>query len=454
MITKSSRWSGTDLIPLPFESTVSSLWRFGWRNKLNAAQLMSACRGKSGYPSKDFFDKPDWINAKEFFEHSQWMVPSAEECEFTEDLHRDFHVWVDRTFRYCPLCLEHGYHSFLFQLIPLSCCPIHQVELSTRCHCCNSRLPGYGFSRSLFEKPYYCTKCQYPICGAHPTIIAHLEFRDRESELVDAFQPLMTWWKNTRQLRLRAYEFNPRSNYKFDLSSWCRADEFVRSIACSGFRLPRYLMQSGYTNITLLSWKVRIYEDENYFDWRRRRSWNDRVRVPSAVYRCTLRLLEEWIAQHEGLSKAEYGRHANFELIDRRVDIRNYCPRLLALCLMRWQLESRQRSSPWRDSGSAQLYDEPQVNICIYLNRTPRLAWRAIFLGIYASWYHRLQSARRNGVLDLRELSLIDDAYVFSRIEFARKAPLEDWALGEVAYPAIDGLASLFRPTHRLGNKV
>lgn len=38
-----------DLMPLPGESMVSSLWRFSWRNGLSTKELLNFCTKANGY---------------------------------------------------------------------------------------------------------------------------------------------------------------------------------------------------------------------------------------------------------------------------------------------------------------------------------------------------------------------------------------------------------------------
>lgn len=47
----------------------------------------------------------------------------------------------DTPHKYCPQCAVHLYHSPIFDLPWLNTCPIHQVPLVSRCHCCKRVLP-------------------------------------------------------------------------------------------------------------------------------------------------------------------------------------------------------------------------------------------------------------------------------------------------------------------------
>lgn len=38
-------------------------------------------------------------------------------------------ICITAKIRYCPECLKHGYHSWLFQYIAMRKCPIHHIDL-------------------------------------------------------------------------------------------------------------------------------------------------------------------------------------------------------------------------------------------------------------------------------------------------------------------------------------
>ena len=105
-----------DLVPLPEESMVSSIWRFAWRNGLGVKELLTHCTHGAGYRKehatfsyKRGFD-PD------VFSHSSWWIDEPSEKEVfgsSSEKHRS--IWWNTAFRYCPLCLGHLYHSFWHQ---------------------------------------------------------------------------------------------------------------------------------------------------------------------------------------------------------------------------------------------------------------------------------------------------------------------------------------------------
>jgi len=59
--------------------------------------------------------------------------------------------------RYCPTCIEHGYHATMFQFVDRRTCPLHGDTLSDFCPNCGSRIP-YSLP-GVATQPYSCTCC-------------------------------------------------------------------------------------------------------------------------------------------------------------------------------------------------------------------------------------------------------------------------------------------------------
>ena len=65
---------------------------------------------------------------------------------------------TDMRVRYCPECLARGYHSTVFQISALVCCPMHHVSLLDECKC-GAPMPIYGFTGSMCQRPFECLWC-------------------------------------------------------------------------------------------------------------------------------------------------------------------------------------------------------------------------------------------------------------------------------------------------------
>lgn len=66
--------------------------------------------------------------------------------------------------RWCPECLNSGFHAAVHQIDFLSSCPLHGKRMLTKCPKCHSTQP-YLLSRPAFDKPFSCCKCGYIFAG-------------------------------------------------------------------------------------------------------------------------------------------------------------------------------------------------------------------------------------------------------------------------------------------------
>lgn len=455
-----TRWAGADLGPLAFESPLSYLLRFAWRNAINDKIL---CRRFSKTKTKLAF------NAIQFAEETGWCTGIESNANWTLVPAGAQRLWVTERLRYCPLCLEQSYHCFLFQCTSISCCPYHGIELSDRCHCCGVNTAKCAMGAMLFRHPYLCHWCEKPISGAYPNLDGHLQFRSEQEQWQQAFAPYVEWWSAVviSHQRITALLSDRQVQYQ---RKWCHTDYFLR--AAVGKELPRleYLRHAVYSedDVVSLKWKYKIAVDARHDLGPIRLNRTLRIRMPQAVYRCTLRLLGRAIAPLERLTHTEVD---DVLFRCRGQNVSDYPASVLALICMRWQLEMRFSGFPgftfW-PIGHAQLDDVPSVSMKDYAGRTPRLGWRAIFLAIYASWRERILAAQHCTLAELRNESRIDSAYIFARNNVCCRRrgqwwycqthePEEAWFEGEVVFLKLDGLPiapfSQSSGTHRVRDR-
>jgi hypothetical protein len=71
--------------------------------------------------------------------------------------------------RYCPKCLNLGYHGRLHQLLHHQRCPIHGLPLRTHCRHCD-QTSAYRLDAQLLDAPFRCRHCRfyYTRSGASP----------------------------------------------------------------------------------------------------------------------------------------------------------------------------------------------------------------------------------------------------------------------------------------------
>lgn len=185
-----------DLMPLPGESMVSSLWRFSWRNGLSTKELLAFCTKGSGYETEGAaYSYSRGFDADVFLDASGWVFPPQELQIFKGRRQQNRSLWWSTRFRYCPICLEHLYHSFWHQSNFFSHCPLDGAPLLEKCYCCNELLPEYGFHRKVLSKPYVCVACEQTISGIKLNLEARLAFQLRKKEIQRVFDIVDRWWR-------------------------------------------------------------------------------------------------------------------------------------------------------------------------------------------------------------------------------------------------------------------
>lgn len=373
-------WAGLDLIPLPYESRWGVLLRFAWRNALRESTL-------AGTHLLQSFLRPHEELDDEGRRIAPFVFPEAISVPDTTGVYCLDECWLTRRFRYCPLCLEAGYHTALFQIRAIGACPFHRAQLSDRCHCCGTEIPILLLSRPLLA-PYFCERCEEAISGVPPSLEAHLDFRENSADLEKAMAPYVTWWKTVIRHQRGLYGEPGMSSTSY--AKWCTSPQFVWALACKDVPGPEFVMPSRHTDgaIVTLRWHCRIATDlPRYWEC------DFRGEYGQAVYLSTLKILRRWIMREEGGTVDEF---------DRRVTAHSFKPksdasiRFQAFVALRSQNEHGFAYSG-ENNLCAQSRAELQALFTLrsrYGRRATRLEWRAIFLALYVSWYTSLS---RNG---------------------------------------------------------
>ncbi len=71
--------------------------------------------------------------------------------------------------RFCPSCMEEGFHATLFQFTPIARCSLHARPLLDACTGCGRPIP-YRFSASFAANPLACPHCSKPLLS-NPTVL-------------------------------------------------------------------------------------------------------------------------------------------------------------------------------------------------------------------------------------------------------------------------------------------
>lgn len=425
--------------PLPFESTLSVLMRFAWRNALNARHVRAICSARPGYV-KHLFDHAEWLEAALIEEQTGWAIPTEHETRFMRSLERDQGMWAERRFRYCPLCLECGYHSYFFQLVPLSTCPLHHIELTSLCSNCGCETPDYRVGRALFDRPYRCLKCTASLAGGGPELDLHLWMREREQEIDTAFAPVADWVSRSDASRRDGYQLS-RSDALDGMRTrnWCNPITLIRETVYASAPPPALFNLTAQPHPLQVSWRVTMQWPTPLVDiWSQNRPWHRRVAGPQQAYVCAIRRVRRWICERRRWSHQDFTRACSAL---KAQPVKEVAPELLALYYLRRQLEP---PLSW-----AEPFEEPYVNLkevpCVEMGtecgRLPRVAWRVLFLAMYAGWY--LCVRRGRSMAHLEHPLPRDDAHLIYR-SGSEVGEHDETSFGCVVFPYLDDIPRLF----------
>jgi len=260
--------SGLGRNSLPYESLLSSLWYIAWRNAFNAVDLYAYIGAKRA-PSKtdSFIYPPRWIDGSKIAAQFGINLPDAYEINHLATIERCRGRWLSNTIRACPICLEHGYHSYWHQLHDLYECPVHQCRIVETCQSCGASLPWYGFSKSLFNNPYCCPVCKRAISGTEPFLDFFNEFRSHHNELINNFEP----WRKWVEEKERKCKNLCNASISMDRALWCRHDGMKRELGRICHPTPGSESRFSTAGIEVLSWRVQINIGLNQIELRKTR---------------------------------------------------------------------------------------------------------------------------------------------------------------------------------------
>lgn len=76
-----------------------------------------------------------------------------------EGAHHIHSPMLSKTLRYCPRCLELGFHSMFYQHHAVRDCPYHGIRLQNKCISCAR--PWEPLIKHIVEQPFCCPKCHW-----------------------------------------------------------------------------------------------------------------------------------------------------------------------------------------------------------------------------------------------------------------------------------------------------
>jgi len=332
-------WSGLDYCPLPYESSLSILWRLGWRNVLNASQISKICRPNKTVESTihQSLLSYKWIDKDEFERQTGWNLHSLDESTVISNMGNLISIWFSKRLRICPICAGCGYHSYWFQFLPLKHCPMHQCELVGSCCTCGCNLGPLEFSNVVFDTPYICAKCLNPIAGIEPILLNHLEFREHIYELHRSFKHFQKWAHSSKGRFVPIFMIANQSllvSHAHDIR-WCNSIELLLSISHLLNPLPRECDPPFYSELSFLCWsaKAQPKKSARRSNWG---AWNVSSDRSTTIYISTLRIIQSWvIANSCSIAELSAASSPSFQ-INGIVNVLDWDPKVLAYILFRY----------------------------------------------------------------------------------------------------------------------
>jgi len=370
-----SPYVGLDLVPLPFESGQSYLSRFAWQQGYNHLEVRGriqrafamATEGKSihaAHPIGQLLYITGWQPTDDSEGTFEWCKTHSVLNQYSSD------------FRYCPICLEGLYHSYLFQWTELKTCPIHQCQLVTSCSSCGAHIRGVGYT--IGAAYYRCNFCNLALAGVELSLGLHIELRE-SSKLFDdrfsiIFQQFEARFDNAGIFhQFRSGDWDLTMTRSFD---WCRPELPLR--AAHSMQHISSQTSLEIEGITLLRWNQRWSNTgEMKLSLRDLKPGNFR-----GVYQATLRRLRQFAF---GTVQAQHLEEALMQKLisDRRILQSEWEPTKLAFVLFRYGAEFY----TWPNAAASELNKIQGIFTGLSMvthSRRLRLAQRAWMLTIFA----------------------------------------------------------------------
>lgn len=371
---------GTELGPLPFESMESLGARLAWRNGKPLRQLAREIQAQAG--------RSDWVGLLPQNTTDPgaigylcgWRDASEQARRLVEMLRAERYEWLHGGFRFCPICLEAAYHSYLFDWDFIRSCPLHGCALTGNCQHCGTKV-GWNTKESILAKAgYRCTHCDNYLSGAEPLLAEHLKFREQSDQIRSRLGPYDEF--ASRLIAQRGIVLNTWGTLEAlrcdRLRPWCNGDQVRRIALYMRCYSSRRTAAARFRGIVSLHWNIRAEVSSVTFPTPRDKP-NMLARL-LPTYRATLRRLGRWVFSETASEKQACARFRKKgdELVGA------WQPKELTYMIFRHVLEGA--GFDCAPAGRETMSHFPvQLQYCVLFLRIIRLGARAYFLGLFAT---------------------------------------------------------------------
>jgi hypothetical protein len=174
----------------PYESAFGLFHKYAWLNCIDLDRT-----------AQRIFNSPQ-VRAPRDFSAGHWMADARlhapTQMRVLEGVIRSYSTkWGPRLvsprhFRYCPACLDGGFHSIFYQIEALAVCPYHQLSLTTECSHCHAPTAPIALPSDEWVEPFRCTRCSKSLSPILDPALWSGSVKVRES-IKNALDPIAQW---------------------------------------------------------------------------------------------------------------------------------------------------------------------------------------------------------------------------------------------------------------------
>lgn len=165
MIPQPTRISWRPAERHPFESAWSMAQKFCRWNAARFAEFWALVAVGSPRPlpaKRCYMQDPSWLDREKFrvlFRLEPEDVRTAFADHYAGNVHIEVCLADQRHVRFCPSCAQKGFHTYLYDMLLLTRCPIHDEPLLQACPRCGQPICA-EIARATSCDPYAC-RCGY-----------------------------------------------------------------------------------------------------------------------------------------------------------------------------------------------------------------------------------------------------------------------------------------------------
>jgi hypothetical protein len=153
------------------ESAATLFWKFARLNQLTAREVAMLVTNRTSGQRGKICKKPDVdLRDASVFDLEQlarmFRVPAARIGRaFLYEILPGSVLRSHGHFRWCAQCLNHGFHTPLFQMRLTHTCPVHEQPLHDSCPVCHRQIL-YRLNSLFLLKPFCCPNCEADLAAA------------------------------------------------------------------------------------------------------------------------------------------------------------------------------------------------------------------------------------------------------------------------------------------------